>query len=95
MADVVAKFNEAWEHIRSTGKLSQVAQSVWGADMWVLNGWTAHLTDGGYGRAIIGPAHPKKDTPIFRAYNVYNVDGEQIVLTEGEEAMLENVLTSR
>lgn len=81
--DVVAKFNEVWEHIHENGRLSQVAQSIWGADMWTLNGWTIHLTDGGYGRAIIGPT--------FRAYNVYNADGEQVILTEGNAAMLANI----
>ena len=87
MEELVVKFNSVWDYIHDNGKLSSVAQTIWGADMWMLNGWSAHLTDGGYGRAIIGPS--------FRAYNVYNIDGEQIVLSEGDETLLTLWLTNR
>lgn len=50
-------FNELWNIIRDNGKLTNQAQSCWGADRWeyTKDGVTAEATleDDGYVRAII------------------------------------------
>lgn len=78
---IVAKFDAAFTRIREKGTLVQTSKTVYGADVWELNGWKAFLTDGGYGQAINGPT--------FRAYNSFGSGTEQIIFVTGSEEDLD------